>query len=479
MLTARPLRNSTTTTLNEQQRRRKVTVEVVGSRLKLTTADQDVLEYHDLQPLSVESEGGPQLAIATWRSQALVRGLRVERRRSPLMIPAHAVGGELLRQGLHRKAASFYRSFLANHPDTAEAIEARFMLAMSLAGGENPGEAEEELRSFLSDHLEHPLAQDAIFELARLRLTTSSGGFRKAVQEILAYQDSGDVVRTRFSLWMLSHLQRSIAESGLTSDLEFDLRLVRGLIKGSPDESPLLATVSTALTNALRGHLDRLVDAGDAAGLAAQRAGIRRLTTLGLRLSVREPRLQEGYRDLAEHLRRIDDPAQAVLLLGRGEEDPTLLGDFVRSIISLHQLGADDLLLRVLDGEDLTPVEHLLRSALRRARGDTEGAKADLEWCFRLTDVLETERTSLVILVGARLGCYGLGYLPWELVEDGLAAVHGDPFFAPLVAVAALLAESIGDRPVAERMYGWLAEPGTGFRAIATAGQARLAPPPA
>ena len=477
LLTARPLRSITTTTL-DAARRRKVTIEAVGSRLTILLEDHEPLEYHDLQPLSIESEEGAQLAIATWGSQALVRGLRVERRRSPLMIPAHAVGGELLRQGLHHKAAAFYRAFLANHPDTAEAIEARFMLAMALEGGAHPVEAESELRSFLSDHLEHPLAQDAIFELARLRLANPNGGFRKAVQEVLAYQDSGDMVRTRFCLWMLSHLRHSIASGGLTQDLEFDLRLVRGLIKGSPDETPLLATISVSLTNAIRGHLDRLVDAGDAAALTSQRQGICRLAGLGLRLSVREPRLQDGYRDLAEHLRKVNDPAEAVLLLGRGEEDPAVLGDFVRNILALHHLGADDLLLQVLAGSDLTPIEHLLRAALLRLRGDLDGAREDLEWCFRLTDILETERTSLVILVGARLGCYGLAYLPWDLVEDGLAAIHGDPLHPPLVAVAALLAESIGDIPVARRMYGWLTEPGTGFRAIALHGEARVGASP-
>ena len=39
--------------------------------------------------------------------------------------------------------------------------------------------------------------------------------------------------------------------------------------------------------------------------------------------------------------------------------------------------------------------------------GREDEARADLEWCFRLTDVLETERTSLVILFSARLGCAG------------------------------------------------------------------------
>ena len=227
----------------------------------------------------------------------------------------------------------------------------------------------------------------------------------------------------------------------------------------------------------MRGHLDRLVDAADAPALAAQRQSIRRLASLGLRLTVREPRLRDGYRDLAEHLRKINDPAEAVLLLGRGEEDPAALGDFVRNILALPQQGADDLLLRVLDGDDLTPIEHLVRASLRRLGGNPDGAREDLEWCFRLTDILETERTSLVILVGARLGCYGLAYLPWDLVEDGLAAIHGDALYAPLVAVAALLAESIGDLTVASRMYGWLAEPGTGFRAIAIDGQARVAVP--
>ena len=96
-------------------------------------------------------------------------------------------------------------------------------------------------------------------------------------------------------------------------------------------------------------------------------------------------------------------------------------------------------------------------------------------WCFRLTDVLETERTSLVILFSARLGCFGLGYLPWDLVEDGLRTIIGNTVAMPLIAVSAFLAESLDHRVVAERMYRMLLEPGTGFHLIGDQGLERLA----
>jgi hypothetical protein len=470
-LTTRPLRNLATASGSSVH---KVVIELVGSHLSLAIDGEPTLEYRDLQPLSIEAEGGAQLAIATHASQALVRGLRIERRRSPLVIPAHAIGGELLRQGLHAKAAAFYRAFLDNHPEAIESVEARYMLAMALSEGNRVQEAEAALRDLLSDHFDHPLAQDAIFELARIRLDSPNGGIRKAVQEVLAYQDTGDVVRTRFCLWLLSHLREVMAMVGLTSELEFDLRLVRSLIKGSPDEEILLSTIAAVLSPAMLGHLDRLVDCEDEASIASQRQSIRRLASFGLRLRLREPRLHNDYRSLADHLRRVDDPAEAVLVTGRGLDDPEVVGDFVRTMLWFHLLGDAGLVLRVLDGDDLTPLERLLRASLRRLKGDLDGAQADLDWCFRLTDVLETERTNLVILMGARLGCFGLGYLPWDLVEDGLLAIRGDTLHAPLLAVAALLAEAIGDGEVARRMYGRLAEPGTGFRAIGVAGLGRV-----
>jgi serine/threonine protein kinase len=476
LLTMRPLQVGISTTQQTVDRLSlRLWVEAVGSRLAVGVDGQEPLEVHDVHPLSVESDPDrPQMGLATSGSQALIRTLMVQRRRSPLMVPIHAVGNELLRQGLHDKAIGFYRSFLSNHGDSADSIEARFMLSMALTTSGRSEEAEREIRAFLSDHLDHRLAQDAIFQLACLRLRHAGGGIRKAVQEILSYQESGDVVRTRFCLWMIPHLTSSVVQSGLTDDLEFDLRLIKSMLKGSGDENTILSTLAGAITASLRTYLNRVVDADDEGKLSDQRDRIRRVTQLGYKLSFREQRLLPDYRDLARHLVTVDDPAETVLCLGRGEDAPAALSDFVRGALVLIHLGCEHQIAAVLSDDDLTAVEYLLRASLRLRMGDAEGARADLEWCFRLTDVLETERTSLVILFTARLGCFGLGYLPWELVEDGLRTIVGTLIAMPLIAVGAFLAEGLGQLDVAGNMYRLLAAPGTGFKLVAEQGLERV-----
>ena len=479
LLTMRPLRSGIATTHQLQDRLSlRLAVEAVGARLTLTLDDHEPLEVHDVSPLTVDADPGKtQLALATSGSQALIRTLMVQRRRSPLMVPILTVGNELLRQGLHDQAIAFYRSFLENHGEAADSIEGRFMLCMALVTCARNREAEAEIREFLSDHLDHRLAQDAIFQLACLRLRNPQGGIRKAVQEILSYQESGDVVRTRFCLWMIPHLMNGVSQGGLTDDLEFDLRLIKSMLKGSNEEATIISTLSQVISTSLREYLNHVVDGDDTATLAAQRDRIRRVTQVGFKLSFREQRLLTDYQELATHLIKVDDPGETVLCLGRGEDNPSALCDYVRGTMTLMHLGCTRQLLSALGetpGEELTPVEHLLRSCLNQSLGLVDAARADLEWCFRLTDILETERTSLVILFCARLGCFGLGYLPWELVEDGLRTIIGNMVAMPLIAVSAYLAESQGHPQTAERMYRILLEPGTGFHLIGTQGLERL-----
>lgn len=480
LLTMRPLRSGVATTHQLQDRLSlRLTVEAVGARLTLTIDNHEPLEVHDVSPLAVDADPTKtQLALATSGSQALIRSLMVQRRRSPLMVPILTVGNELLRQGLHDQAIAFYRGFLETHGETTDSTEGRFMLCMALVTCARNAEAETEIREFLSDHLDHRLAQDAIFQLACLRLRNPQGGIRKAVQEILSYQESGDVVRTRFCLWMIPHLMNGVSHSGLTDDLEFDLRLIKSMLKGSTEESTILSTLSQVIGSSLRLFLNQVVDRADATTLADQRDRIRRVAQNGFKLSFRDQRLLPDYTDLAQHLTKVNDPAETVLCLGRGEDIPSALCDYVRGSMALVHLGCGTQLLAALgedDSDDLTPVEHLIRSCLFHGLGRNDEARADLEWCFRLTDVLETERTSLVILFSARLGCFGLGYLPWELVEDGLRTIIGNLVAMPLIAVSAYVAESLGHAPVAERMYRLLLEPGTGFKLIGEQGLARLA----
>ena len=473
-LTMRPLRpnrNSQTFTRDGRSTRRLV-VEAVGDLLRITVDDQEPLEVHDVHPIA-SGGGGRHLALATWTSQVLVRQLQVERRRSPLMVPSHAIGNELLRQNLIQPAVAFYRNFLEEHPDASAAVEARFMLCVALGQANDQG-AEDEFRAFLAAHLDHPLAQDAIFELACLRLRQVGGGIRRAVQEILSYQESGDTVRTRFCLWLMQYLGDHARERGITVELEADLRLLRGLMKGSLDERPLLTTLSITLTKGLRRHLNRLVDADDAAALAEQRRVMARAQDLGYQLPIRDQRLKADYDRLATHLRAVNDPAETVLYLGRGEDDPTLLCDWVRDIMALVEAGCAAQVLATLVDEDLHPVEHLVRASLLLGEKRPADARIDLDWCFRLTDVLETERTSLIMLLAARLGCYGLGYLPWNLVQDGIITIGHDPHAKPLAALAGWLAENLGHRENARIMYQLLIEPGGGFCLVGRQGLARL-----
>ena len=125
LLTMRPLRRGSTTAIDMSRKVRlhriKVVIEVVGSRLALTFDDQPQLVVQDTCPLS-----GPltrQLGIGTLEAHAIVRSVTVQQRSSPLMLPAFAVANELLRQNLYPQAIDQYRTFLAEHTDSAEAIE--------------------------------------------------------------------------------------------------------------------------------------------------------------------------------------------------------------------------------------------------------------------------------------------------------------------------------------------------------------------
>jgi len=116
----------------------------------------------------------------------------------------------------------------------------------------------------------------------------------------------------------------------------------------------------------------------------------------------------------------------------------------------------------------------VLRAGLRRRSGDTAGSQDDLEWCFRLTDELETSRTSLTKLFAARLGCLALGYLPASLVLDGLATIRADILHSPLLALTAFTCESHGDRLTALQLWRELSAEGTGFSLVGRQGIERL-----
>ena len=472
-LTLLPLVRQGSEARRNDGRNRHLMIEAVGSQLSFAVDGGVPLTIRDVYP--VGSEGGIHLAVATWHSQALIHRLTVESRRSPLLVPSHVIGNELLRRGLEQAAIAHYRRCLEEHPEGEHAVEPAFMLCLALIQAGQPAAAEEGLRSFLTRYLDHPLARDGIFELARLRLSgDAEHGLAKAVREIMAWQESDDVVRTRFSIWVGDLLERRALEHGPDAVLEGNLELMRGFIRGSPDENELIATLGIRIGSALGRYSALLVDREDAAGLAALTSCEQRLHDLGYSLMPRRHRLHADYLRLARELGSANDPMTTILIIGRGEGASTVQSDFVRDCLALAALGCSEQILDALAGEDITPIERVVRATLHLRQGEPEAARADLEVCFRLTDVLETERTSLGVLFAARLGCFGLGYLPWELVADGLRAAVDMNLAAPLKALAAWLAENLGHRDDALTLYKELSEEGCRFVLIGKMGQERL-----
>ena len=469
----RPMRASGTTSREiANQHVRDITVEVIGSRLALTIGNDEPLVFQDV--LVPSGSASSQIALATWKTQLVVRKLSIERRRSPLMIPSHAVANELLRQGLHTLAIDSYRRFMIEHADAAEAAEAHFMLCLAYQRAGLTSAAEAEMRQFLSHHLDHPLAQDAIFELARLRALSGTDGLERAVREILSYQESGDYVRSRFCLWLLPQLEDTARYDGLSSNLERALELIKQLIRGSPDEQAILSSYAQTISLRLCMYLSHLYDHNDNAHIAAFRSAVQRCRALGFKLNLRDPRTQADDLALARHLMSVNDPAETVLYIGRADDDPFLLYDYVRDFFVLLSLGCEEQLLAALNGEDVTPIERLLRAGLWLRNNQEALSKIDLEWCFRLTDLVEIERTSLVMLYAARMGCYGLGYLPWNLMVDGLSKVQEGIEALPLTAIAGWIAETRGNIDDAAEIYRMLLVDGSGFVTLARQGLARI-----
>jgi serine/threonine protein kinase len=476
LLTMRPVReNETTTSHDRKPRSHRLVVESEGQMLRFHVDSQEPLAFRDLNPLSVAP--GCTLAIATWKTQALVRNLSVERRHSPLMVPSYTVGNEFLRLGMNAEAEAWYNRFLAEHPDNLLAVEAAFLRCMAVVKRNDLPTAAEALREYLGDHLDHVLARDAIFTLAKVQYERHGGSLRAAIRELLGYQESGDVVRTRFCLWIMPLIGNQVGHGGLTTEVEQDLEHLARLMRGSPDEQALIGTFSRWLSSHLRAWLNHLVDRNDAVAIASCRDAMRRARALGYAITIREPRMMGEYARISHEIQSADDPARTVMVIGRGEERPTSLFDFVRDSLVLIGMGASKAVLAALAGdeeESLTPVERVLRAGLRRRLGDTAGAQADLEWCFRLTDELETSRTSLTKLFAARLGCLALGYLPASLVLDGLVTIREDTLHSPLLALTAWTCESHGDRLTALALWRELAIDGTGFALVGRQGIERL-----
>jgi len=473
VLTLRPLHRGSTARISARHgQRHQVVIEAVGSRLSLALDGREALVVEDSCPLAAPL--ARQVALATWRSHALVRRVEVQRRRSPLMVPSYAVANEMLRQNLHGLAIDSYRRFLFEHGDSGESVHAHFMLCLAYLRAGHANQAERELRQFLSANLDHPLAQDAIFELARL-VMEQSGSIERAVRVVLSYQESGDFVRSRFALLPLGQLGIRAQEHGVGPELVRDVEVIRQLIRGSPDEDLILATISQVVSYGLSIHLDAQIDAGDDDGLVESRRRFDRLRGLGLGLDGCTQRGDREYAIWAEEVRANDDARWTRSQIHLGVSDPMAAGLALRDLLALvsHDAGAQ--VLAALDEVDPTPAEMLLRAGLRAQANRLNDARDDLTRCFQLTDVLERERSSPTVLVAARLGCYGLGFLSWDLIWQPMAdQVPFDQYHQPLALLAGWLAESLGNRADASEAYRWCRAQPFGLAWMANLGLSRI-----
>ncbi|MBA3846290.1 MAG: hypothetical protein H0X45_06580, partial [Planctomycetes bacterium] len=114
-----------------------------------------------------------------------------------------------------------------------------------------------------------------------------------------------------------------------------------------------------------------------------------------------------------------------------------------------------------------------VRAGLRARAGDAVGASTELMRCFEFTDRLETDRSDHVMLQATRLGCYGLGFIPWALVWETLGVDAREPHLAPFAALASWLADCLGNGDDAKQGWTFLLAEGSGFAALARQGLER------
>ncbi|MBA3846205.1 MAG: hypothetical protein H0X45_06135 [Planctomycetes bacterium] len=448
----------------------RIELQLVGAKLSLALDDLAPLTVQDPIPLSAP-ESGAQLALGFVETHAVVRQLTVSRRRSPLMVPSYAVANELLRSRRFPHAIDLYRRFLAEHGDTAEAAEAGLMLCQAFRRAGQFAAAERELRDYLSRWLDHPLAQDAIYELARV-VQRQTGSVERATRVVLSYQESGDFVRSRFALLVNDALRRVIADDGLTPEVAGDLDLLRMLIRGSPDEGLILATVSLGAGWALRMWLYRLLDARRFDDVALSRESGQQMGEMGYQLIGCAPHTPDEDALLARAL-KAGKPVDEALTFG--EHHPLQVGLFARGALALIGLGCANSLIEALAPRDRTPVERLLWAGLCRRVGRIQEAQEEFERCFAYTDVLARERSDPGLIWAARLGAYALELTPWQTVVDALRLRIDDHDALPLEAIAGWIAEVLGRIDDARHVYRALIDtPGHGLVGWATAGLERL-----
>lgn len=469
-LTMRPIRASDGSTRfagRENIRRRRIIIEVVGSTLSMTL-DDEALNYHDPCPLL-----GPehqQIGVATVDSQLIIHEISVERRRSPLMVPSYHIANELLRQQLYPQAITFFQRFLGEHrEDLSLATEAHFMLCLAFLRAGYGEQAERELHRFIMEHIDSSLAQDAIHELAALRVGESSN-IGPGARVVLSYQETADQSRSRFCMWAVHVLSDAIREDGITADIEESLQLLKHLIRGFSDEHLLLETASYLLSRPMQAFAIKLFDLQAFEDLYRFQQRIQACRNQGFAIRLPALHTPTEYIDTARQLRSLqrDDDLDRKLIADIFRQYRS-----VRDLISLSSYGCSQELVHYMAEADVArPSLKLLQAGLLARNGHEEEARECLEYCFALMDKIESERTDIEIATISRLAMFALGYLPWEVAWEPIAVLSNN---ADLQAMASWIAESFGHREAAIEAYRLLhSSIGSGFRMVAEQGLARL-----
>ena len=413
-----------------------IEAQVVGPSIMVSFDQVD--EGTSTRPRPLAGAMHRQMAIGSSSSQIVIHQFLIEERRSPLMVPMSVVGHELLRQKLVPQAIDLYRRFLSEHKGTDEAVEAHFMLCLAFRQAGQFKQSERELEQFLSQAIDHPLAQDAIFELARLKVEAGPS-VERAVRTVLSYQEADDRSRSRFCVWMIDHLCRQILHDGLSPDIERDLGLLQHLISVFEDSELLMDTLAFAMSGPIRIYGRAIMDDGHYELLDELHDAIQRCRLRGFDIQITDLHPLIWYQPIVKRLLELpknhdDYVARVDRLLGQVRG--------FRDIMMLISVGGHEGIFRWLDSlERIPPPLLLMRAFLGCSLGREDLSQRDFMTCFQMMDVLETERSSTEVTVTARLAFFALDYLPWDVVWQPIERmVEGENYRA----LAALMAEHLG-----------------------------------
>jgi len=439
---------------------------VIGGHINVRLDDLDPLEVTDPGPLI-----GPlhrQIGVGTMTSQAVIHGIDIDRRRSPLMVPASSLANELLRQRLYPQAIEAYRRFIAEHEGNELVPEAHFMLCLAYGEAGFAEQSEAELHRFLGEYLDHQLSQDGIFALARLKVTEGEN-IAQAIRAVLSYQESEDHVRSRFCLWLLRRFVEHVQERGLDARMAEDLSLLNHLISSFPDRDLIRRTIASEMRKAIYVYGYRILDQRSTERINELHAGIFRCNQLGYDFTVAGLSTVETYDKVAGMLAGIDG--------GRSDYQVALAAQLeqfsnLRDLLHLAiRPGCRGKLLAFLGEREVSPAQRLLRACIAKLEGREDYWREEIQHCFELMDVLEVQRTDPELAVTARLAFFSLSYLPWNVVWSPIEGLFRGQ---TLQALAAFVAETHDDLEAATEAYRHLDNVGSGFVEFARAGLGRL-----